>query len=127
MKIIINHLCFDNNLLTPLFSAAHRGVFCQFPFRWIYYYGSNKSTGKETGKTHLCAVGYKVDFCLTYFLPMCTLLRSNTKYSTFPIKSDVFKNSSEQFIHTDKDILDDSYLLVSNTFPGFPALGEQNC
>ena len=33
-----------------------RGAFCQFPFRWIYYYGSNKSTGKETGKTHLCAV-----------------------------------------------------------------------
>ena len=29
----------------------HRGAFCQFPFRWIYYYGSNKSTGKETGKT----------------------------------------------------------------------------
>ena len=24
----------------------------QFPFRWIYY-GCNKSTGKETGKTHL--------------------------------------------------------------------------
>ena len=35
---------------------VHRGAFCQFPFRWIYYYGSNKSTGKETGKTHLCAV-----------------------------------------------------------------------
>ena len=28
--------------------------FCQFPFRWIYYYdGSNKSNGKETGKMHL--------------------------------------------------------------------------
>ena len=34
-----------------------RGAFCQFPFRWIYYCGSNESTGKETGKTHLCAVG----------------------------------------------------------------------
>ena len=33
----------------------HRGVFCQFPFRWIYYCHSSKSTGKETGKTHLCA------------------------------------------------------------------------
>ena len=30
--------------------------FCQFPFWWIYYYCSNKSTGKETCKTHLCAV-----------------------------------------------------------------------
>ena len=29
-------------------------VFWQFPFRWIYYYGSNKSTRKETGKMHLC-------------------------------------------------------------------------
>ena len=38
------------------FTPIHRGVFCQFGFRWIYYYGSNKSTGKETGKMHLCAV-----------------------------------------------------------------------
>ena len=30
----------------------HRGAICQFTFPWIYYYGSNKSTGKETGKTH---------------------------------------------------------------------------
>ena len=30
----------------------HRGGFCQFPFQWIYYYGS----GKETGKKHLCAM-----------------------------------------------------------------------
>ena len=26
------------------------------PFQWIYYYGSDKSTGKEPGKTHLCAL-----------------------------------------------------------------------
>ena len=37
-------------------TTVHRGAFCQFPFQWIYYYGSNKSTGKETGKMHLCAV-----------------------------------------------------------------------
>ena len=35
---------------------VHRGVFCQFPFWWIYYYDSNKPTGKETGKMHLCAI-----------------------------------------------------------------------
>ena len=34
----------------------HRSAFCQFPFLWIYYYGSNKSTGKETGKMHLCVL-----------------------------------------------------------------------
>ena len=35
-------------------AVLHKGAFCQFPFRWIYYYGSNKSIGKGTGKTHLC-------------------------------------------------------------------------
>ena len=34
----------------------HRGAFCQFPFRWIYYCHSGKSTAKETGKTHFCAL-----------------------------------------------------------------------
>ena len=34
----------------------HRGAICQFPVRWIYYCHSNKSTGKKTGKTQLCAV-----------------------------------------------------------------------
>ena len=38
----------------------HKSVFGQFSFRWIYYYGSNKFTGKETDKTHLCAV-YKAN------------------------------------------------------------------
>ena len=36
----------------------HRGAFCQLTFRWIYYYGSNKSTRKETDKTHLCALAW---------------------------------------------------------------------
>ena len=38
------------------FQRLHRGVFCQFPFRRIYYYGSNNSTGKEISKTHLCGL-----------------------------------------------------------------------
>ena len=29
--------------------------------------------------------------------------------------------------YTDKNIFDDSYYVVGNTFPGFPALGEENC
>ena len=37
-----------------LFTTPHRDAFCQFSFQWIYYYGSNKSTRKETGKMHLC-------------------------------------------------------------------------
>ena len=36
--------------------AVQRGVFCQFHFRWIYYYSWHKSTRKKTDKTHLCAV-----------------------------------------------------------------------
>ena len=43
-------------LTTEMYIPLHRGAFCQFTFQWIYYYGSNKSTGKETGKTHLCAL-----------------------------------------------------------------------
>ena len=34
----------------------HRGALGQFPFRWIYYYDSDKYTGKETDKTHFCAM-----------------------------------------------------------------------
>ena len=36
--------------------AMHRDAFYQFPFRWIYYCHSSKSTRKETVKTHLCAM-----------------------------------------------------------------------
>ena len=32
------------------------GAFCQSSFRWIYYYDDDKFTGKETNKSHLCAV-----------------------------------------------------------------------
>ena len=42
--------------LRYLTALVHRGAFCQFLFRWIYYYDSTKSTGKETDKTYLCAV-----------------------------------------------------------------------
>ena len=43
--------------ITPftITASLHRGAFCQFPFRWIYYCHSSKFTGKETGKTHLWA------------------------------------------------------------------------
>ena len=37
--------------------TVHRSAFCLFPVLWIYKYGSNKSIGKETDKTLLCAVG----------------------------------------------------------------------
>ena len=47
----------------PLFpKPVHRGAICQFPFRCIYYSYSSKPTGKESGKTHLCAVAGQVFF-----------------------------------------------------------------
>ena len=36
---------------------AHRGAFCQFPFRWIYYYGSNKSKKGNWQNATLCSGG----------------------------------------------------------------------
>ena len=38
--------------------TVHWGAFFKFIFRWIHYCHSSKSTGKETGKTHLCVVLY---------------------------------------------------------------------
>ena len=38
----------------------HRGAFCHFLFRWIYYCNRSKSTGKETGKIHLCALCWTI-------------------------------------------------------------------
>ena len=41
-------------------STLHRGAFCQFPFWWIYYYGSNKSTRKENGKLHFGTLYFRL-------------------------------------------------------------------
>ena len=58
-NFIKDYLKFRINIL--LSCTLHRGAFCQFPFRWIYY-GSNKS---RISKTHLCALGWftKVPSC----------------------------------------------------------------
>ena len=40
----------------------HRGAIFQFLFQWIYYCHSSKSNGKETGKTHLCAMTSQLNF-----------------------------------------------------------------
>ena len=50
------HTAINLMVKSILLTTAHRGAFCQFSFRWMYYYGSNKANGKETGKTHLCAL-----------------------------------------------------------------------
>ena len=45
LMIAISRLCHRDHL--------QRGLFCQFTFRWIHYYDSNRSIGLETGKSHL--------------------------------------------------------------------------
>ena len=37
----------------------HKGAFCHFPFRWIYFYGSNKS-GKEPEKTQVQMTSFAI-------------------------------------------------------------------
>ena len=52
------HLCLCTLSYVRLeIKTVHRGAFCQSSFRLIYYYGSNKSNRKETGKTYLCGLG----------------------------------------------------------------------
>ena len=62
--LLATNVCFKKNLDKP----QHRGAFCQFPFRWIYFYGSNKSTGKYTGKMHLCGLVRQLQVCNNFHL-----------------------------------------------------------
>ena len=64
----------------------HRGAFCQFRFRWIYYYGSNKSTGEETGKTHLCALVEQALLMFSLVSRKFLAMRNITLYSVFAQK-----------------------------------------
>ena len=58
--------CHYNSMLTPINTTMHRSAFCQSSFWWIYYWrNSSISTGKETGKTHLCAMFRDQFLCLT--------------------------------------------------------------
>ena len=41
-------------------TAVHRGAFCQFPFGWVYYYGSNKSIERKLAK-HTSAVQCRLE------------------------------------------------------------------
>ena len=74
------------------FSTMHTDAFCQFSFQLIYYYGSNKSTGKETGKSHLCAMcalsthcnHFKPPDCLYIFYPIgCTAVSITITLRTY--------------------------------------------
>ena len=66
-----------------LWHTLHRGALCQFPFRWVYYYGSNKSTGKETVKTHLCAVYF---FLFTLYILHTSIVSWVMEFPTWEYK-----------------------------------------
>ena len=40
-------------------APMQRGAFCKFPFRWIYYYGSNKSTKLAKRSSVQCSMSYR--------------------------------------------------------------------
>jgi hypothetical protein len=63
--------------------GLHRDAFRQFPFRWIYYCGSIKSTGKETGKTHLCGLVWQ--FLTLHSYTISSLLTEHTALQIFKI------------------------------------------
>ena len=42
------------------YTTLHRGAICQFPVQWIYYSHISESTGKKTGKTHLCVLNSSI-------------------------------------------------------------------
>ena len=77
-----------HSILYFSFWGMHRGAFCKFPFRWIYYCGSNKSTGKETGKTHLCAVqGFECYARIVLHLKLEKLPMQNADLIVFAIQT----------------------------------------
>ena len=63
-----------------LLCIVHKGAFRQFSFRLIYYCHSSESTGKETGKTYLCAVFWQEKRNETWFSDVNSIL------NTFPNK-----------------------------------------
>ena len=54
MKVIFYEIASSFHQLFQI--GMTTGAFGQFSFWWNYDYGSNKSTGLETAKSHLCAI-----------------------------------------------------------------------
>ena len=67
-----------------IYDSRHRGAFCKFPF----HYGSNKSTGKKTGKTHLGAVqGFECYAQIVLHLKLEKLPMQNADLIVFAIQT----------------------------------------
>ena len=73
-------------LLSMRTRPVHRGAFCQFAFQWIYYYGCNKSTGKELANRNSVQRVRRVTNCTNYCASSEACLRhifSETKHKIF--------------------------------------------
>ena len=70
------------------------GAFCKFPIRWIFYYGSTKSTGK----THLCVL-----FWFDYVVNQISLWGSET-YTKSVLSLDLI-HCEKKRIRTQKKLL----------------------
>ena len=78
-------------LWDPVFSTVHRGTFCQSIFQWIQYYDSNKSTGLESGKSHLCAMYRNLFWPWEY--EKTTVLAKLKTFSVLHWQPNLLKNS----------------------------------
>ena len=78
--------------------TVDRGVFCQFPFQWIYYFHSTKSTGKETGKMHLCALFYFQSTKIILVPADAWLMRRSTQCRLFSELKSNLKGFSQFYI-----------------------------
>ena len=66
----LNIICWSWSQLPIPIQLMHRGAFCQFPFRWISYYGSNKFIKKLAKRTSVQCNIWEI----TEFLLCCTYL-----------------------------------------------------
>ena len=70
----------------------HRGAFCHFPFRCIYYCHGSKSTGKETGKMHLCGLFWRfVGQFVKEFLAICNFWEVRSFFNSVSFRIGVLK------------------------------------
>ena len=91
--------------------ALHRDAFCQFPFRWIYYYGSNKRKGTwqnaslctgsvVKGELHFWNGYLSLLYFLVVGMHLCLLSQFSNliKFYKMTSRGDIFAQSRHAFI-----------------------------
>ena len=91
--------------------TLHRDAFCQFPFRWIYYYGSNKRKGTwqnaslctgsvVKGELHFWNGYLSLLYFLVVGMHLCLLSQFSNliKFYKMTSRGDIFAQSRHAFI-----------------------------